>query len=560
MNHQNTVGEIHPPNLSTPKNSTPNNYATSTPTTIPSPPQEGMPKKHSFSASKADVLFLFFCIFLGFFFTRWLLWPGFKGYGVTLFTIAFTIGILLYARSKQVTFSAESWFWMTIMLLCSLPFALWPAGILHIWQVLLLLGSATYWCACLFNTLIKQKTSNFLLFDFFNQAFLLPFHNLRLPFEFKNTFPESNVSHKITVKHIVSAIIGLLLCIPFLAIVLPLLLNADAGGFKSILLKMQDVFHILPPLNIGTFILQFIISIPIIWYFACMFLSSANKRRTNYINLSTIEKAKTSMRIIPKTTIAVFLCVASAVYILFIISQIPYFFSAFSGVKPEGFTEYSSYAREGFFELCRIAAINLGLVASTGCFCKTPTYENKFLRFANIMLTSLTLLILITAFSKMALYILTPTAHGLTPKRFMTCVFMLFLAGVCIAVIIFQFKRFSLMRFSAIYGATLLCILCLCNMNYVVAQYNASRYLNGSLSEFNTQIIINGGPSGISAATEVLHNLNDTEDGEEGTQLINAIYFTYMQAYETEGSTSDNLTNARARATFEDLQKTYSLP
>ncbi len=535
MNHQNTVGETCPPNLSAPKSTNSETLAT---------------PNNTFFASQADRRFLFFCIGVGFFFTRWLLWTGFKGYGVTLFTFAFAAGVLQYAKTKHIIPSSESWFWMAIMLLCSLPFALWPAGLLQTWQTSLLLGSAVYWVAHLFGTLVLQKASNLLLFDFINIAFFIPFHNRRLPLKINAATTSSKSGPKITLKHVGAILIGLFLCIPFLAIVLPLLLHADAGGFKNALLHIRTLMQTLHIGNVNIFIIQIIISIPIIWYFASMLLGSADKRHIKNIDFSAIEKTKTSIRLIPKTTVLVLLCVASAVYMLFIVSQIPYFFSAFAGIKPEGFTEYSSYAREGFFELCRIAFINLGLLALTGCLCQTPIRESKSLRFANVMLSSLTLLILVTAFSKMALYILTPAAHGLTPKRLMTCVFMLFLAGVCLAVIAFQFKYFSLMRFSSILGATLLCALCLCNMNNLVAQYNASRYLNGSLSEFNTQIIVNGGPAGLPAALKVYNSLNDETDVEERQNLAYAINAVYVQAKHTQGSTQDTLTNIRTRTKY----------
>lgn len=48
-------------------------------------------------------------------------------------------------------------------------------------------------------------------------------------------------------------------------------------------------------------------------------------------------------------------------YVLFFVSQFPYFLGGFTGELAEGFT-YAEYARKGFFELCAVCCINFAVI------------------------------------------------------------------------------------------------------------------------------------------------------------------------------------------------------
>ena len=70
------------------------------------------------------------------------------------------------------------------------------------------------------------------------------------------------------------------------------------------------------------------------------------------------------LRFAPRSTVLTALLVLCVVYLLFISMQAKYLFGAFWGALPEGFS-YSEYARQGFFELCRVAAINIVILLAT---------------------------------------------------------------------------------------------------------------------------------------------------------------------------------------------------
>ena len=136
--------------------------------------------------------------------------------------------------------------------------------------------------------------------------------------------------------------------------------------------------------------------------------------------------------------------------------QAKYLFGAFWGALPEGFS-YSEYARQGFFELCRVAAINIVILLAANVMSRAQAAENCLLRVCNTALSALTLLLLATAAAKMALYI---AAYGLTVKRVLASVFLVWMACVFVCVILRQFRTVALVRVAVFLGAVLFALLC----------------------------------------------------------------------------------------------------
>ena len=99
------------------------------------------------------------------------------------------------------------------------------------------------------------------------------------------------------------------------------------------------------------------------------------------------------------------------------------------------------------------------MLTLANAFSKTARAENKVLRGINVVLSVLTILLVITAMSKMLLYI---SAYGLTEKRVLTMVFMIWLLLIFVMMILWQFKRIQLVRIGFLTGTvfyTLLCVL-----------------------------------------------------------------------------------------------------
>jgi hypothetical protein len=268
---------------------------------------------------------------------------------------------------------------------------------------------------------------------------------------------------------------------------------------------------------------------------------SVHKRGCFPFKKDELEKGVSSLRLLPEATVYTLLGLVCVLYVVFVVSQLPYFFSAFIGERPEGWLIYSEYARKGFFELCKIAAINLSLLAVANLFSKKQRRGSLVLKIFNVVLALLTLLLISTAFSKMALYI---GAYGLSVRRLLPSVFLVFLAIICGGVIAMQKRQFSILRLAAVTGAVMLCLLFLLNPNGFVARYNAERYLAGTLSSFDVEILSHGGPAGVEPALQVYNRSNDPLLRE---QLD--VYLNNQQHWSARYAATpwDSLENLRAR-------------
>ncbi len=119
------------------------------------------------------------------------------------------------------------------------------------------------------------------------------------------------------------------------------------------------------------------------------------------------------MRKVPALVLTVILGAFAILYLLFFVIQGSYLFGAFTRTLPEGFT-VSQYARQGFFELCKIMVLNfvlIWLVVRSGI---EDIRNNRTTMIMCSMLLAESLLFSVTAFSKLILYI---SCFGFTPLR-----------------------------------------------------------------------------------------------------------------------------------------------
>lgn len=347
-----------------------------------------------------------------------------------------------------------------------------------------------------------------------------------------------------------------------MAVVFPLLLKADGGGFARL---TGGILTYLKEINLGEYVIHAILAVPIAAYIFGLVAGSVHKRGCDTFKEDSTRKTMAVFRILPKSTVYTLLGLLCSLYILFIGSQIPYFFSAFAGQRPEGWQVYSEYARSGFFELCRIAAINLGVLLIVSLFGNNAStfkgskalpdangsktnrlHGGTILKILNSLLAVLTLLLIATAMSKMFLYI---GVYGLSMRRLLPCLFMVFWAVICGGVIALQKWHFSIARLGAVAGVSILCVLCLADPDGFVTRYNADRYLAGTLSDFDVEILRRSGPAGVDSALKVY--------AQTGDQFLKTELKEYLQTQQQRagifsGQHRDNLQKSRARQKIAD--------
>ncbi|MDD3894799.1 MAG: DUF4173 domain-containing protein, partial [Syntrophomonadaceae bacterium] len=222
--------------------------------------------------------------------------------------------------------------------------------------------------------------------------------------------------------------------------------------------------------------------------------------------------------------------------------------SAFMGERPEGWQVYSEYARSGFFELCSIAAINLTVLTAANLLSQRQYRDSMALKILNSLLAMLTLILIATALSKMVMYI---GAYGLSMRRLLPCMFMIFLAVLCGGVVALQKWSFSITRLAVGVGVVMLCLLCLTDPDSIVAGYNAERYLSGTLKSFDVEILYRSGPAGVDSALKLYEHTDDNVLQGEITKYL----FDQKQALQSVRQPQDCVQTIRARQKIED----YSL-
>ena len=142
-------------------------------------------------------------------------------------------------------------------------------------------------------------------------------------------------------------------------------------------------------------------------------------------------------------------------YLLFFVVQARYLFGAFTRSLPEGFI-VSEYARQGFFELCKVMAVNFVLLWLVTRLSAKPLRENRAGTALCVILLAESMLFAVIAFSKLLLYI---SCFGFTPRRLQSSwlVCVLFFGCLCAGYSLLRGKKSF--RAWMIFGAVSLALL-----------------------------------------------------------------------------------------------------
>ena len=314
-------------------------------------------------------------------------------------------------------------------------------------------------------------------------------------------------------------LLSCLCAVPVLIILLPLLLASD-DAFQGM---MRSMFSETPG-NLAKVVGGILLSVPLISYG----FSLKNRR---------LSKIKTgSAKGIDSIYIISFLSVISACYVLYLFSQLAYFFSAFQGFLPNGKITYAEYARKGFFEMCAIAVINLCIVFAALLLAKKQNGKvGRGVQFVSTFICLFNLIIIATAISKMVLYI---DAYGMTVLRITTSAFMVFMAIVFISLILRIYSaRINILKTGLISAGCIVLILGTANVNRICAAYNYESYCSGKLDSIDVEAIYHLGDEGIGYLVK-LTNAPDWYVAEQAADyLANECLDTYFDlSYPTDSA------------------------
>ncbi len=272
------------------------------------------------------------------------------------------------------------------------------------------------------NIIVLPILISIYLFSLINKNYKITLVNIPLMFKifprylFRNLkFLKIKTSREKTNK-ILNAVFGIIVGIVFSIVILLLLMSADdyfnkfvSKAFISINLDFSKI-------------MQFVI------FFIIIFSIGVNLIRNRYIVIK-----ENKIRKIDHTIIISMLSVINLVFVLFLISEISKLCGNFLQI-PKGYI-YSSYAREGFFQLLFVTIINFSIILYL-IYKTNVIKENKIIRNLVLILIAFSVLLIFNSYYRMFLYI---GKFGFTNLRLQVILFLLMeliLFGIIIKKII----------------------------------------------------------------------------------------------------------------------------
>ena len=294
--------------------------------------------------------------------------------------------------------------------------------------------------------------------------------------------------------------LGILIAVPLLAVLIPLLMRADAA-FEGLLdslpdLRIAELIVTAPPTAV--------LGVYLYTYGAALHHSDVPDR------------SKKPFRGINRITVNTALLAVAAVYVVYLISQLAYFVGGFSGLLPEEFT-MAEYARRGFFEMAWLGAINLTVIGLSMGLSRREQKGGLLTKLLCLFLGAVTLFLVVSASGKMFSYI---GSYGLTRLRVLTEVFMLWLAATAIFVCIRLFRnKMPYMKWCVVLGLMLCAGLMWADVDARVAQYNVTAYRAGKLETVDVDHLswLNDG------AVPYLYELTKDEDPKVAKQAAEVL-------------------------------------
>ena len=344
-----------------------------------------------------------------------------------------------------------------------------------------------------------ENSRHGIVYSVLNTLIVAPFAFLTEPFRSYGKYCKDN-DKKGPNKQV---LMGIAISIPVLLVVVPLLISSDAA-FENLMVSLFS--------GAGTLIAKILLgAIFALFFFSLLFVLKKGLKREE----STL-CGQSSYRNLPSATAVTLFTILSVFYAAYLFSQLSYFFGAFVG-------EYSitpaSYARRGFFELCGVCSINLGLISLiTGLARRNEEGEIPLsVRISATLICVFSAIFTVTALSKMLLYI---SLYGLTRLRLLTSLLMVMLGLIFVGVVISLYLR----KFpTAKYIITVLAVLALAvgffDVDRTIAFYNVEHYKTGQLEEIDVEHLGGLSDSAVPYLVELLGS-PDTEVREEAARVL----------------------------------------
>ena len=335
-----------------------------------------------------------------------------------LFALIFIIVNELVRRGRRGNEkpSAETVFWYGITFMAGLTACFGPNVLLSLFGMHL---SAVYSVLISNDVLIGKRTSGFLPADLFSGFCVRPFvgfPNVVLDWRSFGKPSQEGGQSGTRIRSIIGGIVfTIIMCgLLLMSIAFMAMIDEDLAGVISSVLN--GFFGYLSFKTVIEIIFRMILAVPVCFYLYGLISRSASSDGENEGKVAAVlNKARVKGKTVSSMLVYIAAGVFVAAYALFFVKRLMYMIGGFTGTVPEGML-VSHYAREGFFELAGIMAVNMCVYLAIILLGKTDE-NGKFAKAARILVTALmseSIVFAVVAMSKLGLYY---SIYGYTPMR-----------------------------------------------------------------------------------------------------------------------------------------------
>lgn len=359
-----------------------------------------------FTASGREKLLAFFIYIPAYLYLR-------SSWGDAMFYIFCALFVAMVEwRFREETRSWESWVWLGCLVVVAVSEPLGRNTVWDAYRMLFLHAFAIYWALCRSGRLLGGESGRFLPLDALYGVVIYPAKHFFLRIRtVAFTLTQLRRSEKKQSPAVVFAVVlalGLALCL--LAMAVSELSGADAAFAGAV----ERFFAALRPELDSLTVFRLLGSLPVGAYLYGLIAGMGRESRESVLARGrAVDAGLCSLRRVPCAVWTGAMAAFAAVYLAFFVLQAGYLFGAFTRTIPEGYT-VAEYARQGFFSLCRVMAVNFALLWLVTRTLARPVREQRWARIGCTLILAQSLLFALIAASKLYLYIDT---FGFTPKR-----------------------------------------------------------------------------------------------------------------------------------------------
>lgn len=261
--------------------------------------------------------------------------------------------------------------------------------------------------------------------------------------------------------YFIPILIGIAITIPLLLVMTLLLASADAV-FSNMLDSILAAFNFVTIFQICFLMIAV--------FFGSYAICAA-------LGMKNVKEEVGNHQVLEPVIAIIVTATLSVLYLMFSVIQILYLFIG-NMQLPEGYT-YSSYAREGFFQLLAVCILNLIIVL----ICLYLFRDNKALKVILTIISGCTFIMILSSALRMLMYI---NRYNLTFLRIFVlwalAVIFLLMAGVTIFI---YMNRFPLFTYSMIIVTVFYIGLSFAHPDYWIAKYNVDPTHLDYLNEYD---------------------------------------------------------------------------